>query len=369
MLTGTCPGRGLGLPRPRPGSCQLSVCSAAWARQQEWGVGLDGKRGGSQTATGWQRPMVAIVRVFLTGASGFIGSSVGVRLTAAGHTVRGLVRDPAKTDAVRALGIEPVLGTLDDAEMLTHEAQAAEAVVNAASSDHLVAVETLIAALAGSGKVLIHTSGSSIVADQAMGEPSERVFDEASGFSPAPERMARVALDRRMLQAPGLRVTVLCNSLIYGHSLGLREARSVQVPRLEAYARKTGKARYIGRGLNRWSTVHIADVAELYLLAVERGAARLFCFVENGEAAFRDLAEAVGAALGLGPADSLAPEAAIAEWGRIPATLSLGSNSRVRGRHARTQFGWSPRHGSATQWIRDEMVAQEQFRGPHRGDQ
>ena len=296
------------------------------------------------------------MKIFLTGASGFIGSSVGARLAVAGHHVRGLVRDPAKAEAVRAIGIEPVVGTLDDTDVLIREARAADAVVNAASSDHRGAVEALVSALAGSGKALVHTSGSSVVGDEAMGEPSDRVFDEETGFAPAPDKAARAALDRYVLDAPGVRATVLCNGLIYGHSLGLHGAESVQLPRLAAHAKRTGKARYIGRGLNRWSAVHIADVAELYLLAVERAEAGLFCFVENGEAAFRDMAEAIGHALGLGGAESMPPEEAIAAWGRAHAVFSLGSNSRVRGRCARTRLGWSPRRESAVEWIRDELV-------------
>ena len=296
------------------------------------------------------------MQIFLTGASGFIGSSVGARLVAAGHRLRGLVRDPAKAGAVRAIGIEPVAGTLDDADVLAREARTADAVVNAASSDHRGAIEALISALAGSGKALVHTSGSSVVADEAMGEPSERVFDEETEFAPAPDKAARAALDRRILHAPGVRATVLCNSLIYGHSLGIPGAESVQLPRLAEHARRTGKARYIGRGLNRWSTVHIEDVAELYLLAVEGTEAGHFCFVENGEAAFRDMADATGEVLGLGPAEPMPPEEAIATWGRAHAVFSLGSNSRVRGRRARDRLGWSPRHGSAVEWIRRELV-------------
>jgi len=266
------------------------------------------------------------------------------------------VRDPAKAEAVRAIGVEPVPGTLDDAALLAREARAADAVVNAASSDHRGAVEALISALAGSGKALVHTSGSSVVADEAMGEPSDRIFDEDTGFAPAPDKAARAALDRRVLGAPGVRAVALCNSLIYGHSLGLPDAESVQLPRLAAHAKGTGKARYIGRGLNRWSTVHVADVAELYRLAVERAEAGLFCFVENGESAFRDMADAIGGALGLGEPEAMAPEEAIATWGRAHAVFSLGSNSRVRGRRARDRLGWSPRHGSAVEWIRQELV-------------
>ncbi len=294
--------------------------------------------------------------IFLTGASGFIGSSVAAQLIAAGHSVRGLVRDPAKASAVRAIGIEPVTGTLDDAALLTREAQAADAVVNCASSDDRPAVEALVAGLVDSGKPLIHTSGSSIVGDQAMGEPSERIFTEDTRFTPEPEKAARVALDRFVLDAPGVRSVVLCNSLIYGHSLGVPTAQSVQLPRLVEWATKHRKAGYIGRGLNRWSTVHIADVADLYVLAVERARPGLFCFVENGESAFGDMANAIGAALGLGDAESLSAETAIATWGRQQAVFSLGSNSRVRGHRARDQFGWLPNHNSAVSWVTKDLT-------------
>ena len=123
-------------------------------------------------------------KIFLTGASGLIGGSIGARLAAAGHHGRGLVRDPAKAEAVRAIGIEPVLGTLDDADVLIRKARAADAVADAASSDHRGAVEALVSALAGSGKALVHTSGSSVVADEAMGEPSGRIFDQETGLAP-----------------------------------------------------------------------------------------------------------------------------------------------------------------------------------------
>jgi nucleoside-diphosphate-sugar epimerase len=108
-----------------------------------------------------------------------------------------------------------------------------------------------------------------------------------------------------------VRAIVLCNSLIYGDALG-PPAQSVQLPRLIDEARESGIAHYIGRGLNRWSTVHIADVVDLYLLALERAPAGLFAFVENGESAFRDMAQAIGCALGLANARSMTSEAAVA---------------------------------------------------------
>jgi nucleoside-diphosphate-sugar epimerase len=290
------------------------------------------------------------MKIFLTGANGFIGGAVASRLVEAGHAVRGLVRDPSKASECRKFGIEPVLGTLDDAELLTAEAQAADAVINAASSDHRRAADSLVAALRGTGKTLIHTSGSSIVADQANGEPSDAVFDEDTPREPEPDKQARVALDSAILAAKGMRSIVLCNSLIYGDALG-PEARSVQLPMLIDEARESGAAHHIGRGLNRWSTVHIEDVAALYLLALERAPAGFFAFVENGESSFRDMANAIGRALRLGEAQSMSSEDAVARWGREAAIFALGSNSRVRGKRARALGWWQPRHSSAEAWI------------------
>jgi nucleoside-diphosphate-sugar epimerase len=294
------------------------------------------------------------MRVFLTGANGYIGSAVALALTAAGHNVRGLVRDSAKAKTIAEYGVAPVVGSVDDTAVLQSEARAAEAVINAASSDHRGAVEALIAALAGSGKIFIHSSGSSIVADLAMGEPSDRIFDEAGPVAPLPDKAARVAIDRLVLAASGIRSTVLCNTMIYGHALG-PPAQSVQIPALVRQAKASGVVRYIGRGLNRWSNVHIADVAALYVLALAKAPAGKFIYVESGEEALLEIAKAIAARLDLGAPQSWAAEDAIAAWGRNMAVFSLGSNSRVRGKAA-LELGWSPTRRSVTDWIAKEMV-------------
>jgi nucleoside-diphosphate-sugar epimerase len=295
------------------------------------------------------------VRIFLTGATGFIGGAVASALVAAGHAVRGLVRDNVKAAAVAAHGIEPVVGTLDDAALLIEEARAADAVINAASSDHRGAVEALLVGLDRSGKPLMHSSGSSIVADLAMGEPSDRIFDEATPLAPLPDKAARVAIDRQVLDAAGagIRAVVLCNTMIYGHALG-PPAQSVQIPALVRQAKASGVVRYIGRGLNRWSNVHIADVAALYLLALAKAPAGTFMYVETGEAALGEIAAAIATRLGVGAPQSWNAEQAIAAWGRNMAVYSLGSNSRVRGK-APAALGWAPARCSVTEWIADEL--------------
>lgn len=294
------------------------------------------------------------MRIFLTGANGYIGGAAAAALIAAGHQVRGLVRDRAKADAVAAHGVEPVVGSLEDAPLLREEARAADAVVNAASSDHRGAVEALLDGLAGSGKAFIHSSGSSIVADLAMGEPSDRVFHEGEPIAPVADKAARVAIDRLVLAAAGIRSAVLCNTMIYGNALR-PPAQSVQIPALARQAKASGVVRYIGRGLNRWSNVHIADVAALYALAVEKAPAGTFMYVESGEQALGEIANAIAARLRLGAAQSWPADQAIAAWGRNMAVYSLGSNSRVRGRAA-AALGWSPKQRSIAKWIADELV-------------
>lgn len=294
------------------------------------------------------------MKVFITGANGFIGGAVASALIADDHKVRGLVRDQVKPAAVAAYGIEPVIGSLDDAALLQREARGADAVVNAANSDHHGAAAALLAGLAGSGKTFLHSSGSSIVADQAMGEPSDRIFREDGPLEPDAEKAGRVAIDRLVLDAPGVRSVVLCNSMIYGSALG-PPAQSVQIPALLRQAKASGGVRYIGRGLNRWSNVHIADVAKLYVLALEKARAGTFMFVESGEESLGEIASAIAAKLRFRIPQSWSADEAIAFWGRGTAVFSLGSNSRVRGKAA-AALGWVPTHRSVTRWIADELV-------------
>ncbi|HTQ97413.1 MAG TPA: NAD-dependent epimerase/dehydratase family protein, partial [Candidatus Acidoferrum sp.] len=233
------------------------------------------------------------------------------------------------------------------------EAGASEGVVSAASSDHRGAVEAITEGLAGSGKPLLHTSGSSIVADEAMGEPSEKIYFENTPIAPVQEKRARVAIDQIVLNAPGVRSVVLCCSMIYGTYPG-NPAQSVQIPVLANEAKKNGVARYIGRGLNRWSNVHIEDVAELYAAALRKGTAGTFLYVENGEETLGNVVHAIAARIGA-KADSWDTEDAIHAWGREMAVFALGSNSRVKGKIARDAYGWNPKHPSVTEWIQKEM--------------
>lgn len=296
------------------------------------------------------------MKVFVTGAAGFIGGSVAAALVRAGHQVTGLVRDGAQLRELEKIGVAGVVGTLDDSAVLTAQARAADAVINAASSDHRGAVETLIEALAGSGKVFLHTSGSSIVGDASGGEGTDQVYQEDRLPEPTADKAKRVAIDQLVLAsaARGVRSAVLCNTLIYGHGALPRD--SVQLPRLVKQARKSGIVRHVGPGRNIWSNVHIDDVADLYLLALQKTPAGTFYFVESGEASFRDMSTAIARALGMGAPQGWPLEQAAAEWGYEMASYGLGSNSRVRGTRARTLLGWQPHRPGVLDWIANDML-------------
>lgn len=297
------------------------------------------------------------MNIFITGAAGFIGGSIATGLLNKGHHVTGLVRSAEQAAELTSLGIVPVIGTLDDAAMLTEQAHKADGVINAASSDHRGAVEALIAALRGTDKPFLHTSGSSIVGDASGGEGSDNLYYEGQLPAATPDKAARVAIDDLVLAAAkdGVRSAVLCNSLIYGHSLGVHRD-SVQLPRLIKQARKSGVVRHVGSGGNIWSNVHVEDVIELYALALEKTPAGTFYFVESGEASFRDMSNAIAEALGLGPAQDWPLKDAEAEWGYEMANYGLGSNSRVRGKNARELLGWVPKNTSVLDWIKHDMV-------------
>ena len=275
------------------------------------------------------------MKVFVTGAAGFIGGSIATALVKAGHQVTGLVRSTDQEQAMLALGITPVLGALDDSALLARQAQQADAVINAASSDHRGAVQALLDALRGSGKVFLHTSGSSIVGDASGGKASDVIYYEGQLPEPTVDKAARVAIDNLVLAA--------------AHD-------NVRLPRLLKQARKSGIVRHVGTGQNIWSNVHIEDVVALYLLALTKNPAGTFYFVESGEAAFADMSDAIAQTLGLGQAHDWPLADAEAEWGYEMANYGLGSNSRVRGKNARELLGWVPERTSVVQWIKHDML-------------
>jgi nucleoside-diphosphate-sugar epimerase len=297
------------------------------------------------------------MKFFLTGASGYIGGSVAQRLIELGHDVSGLVRSEQKAQQIQQLGIQPVIGTLADAAVLAAAANLADAVIHAANSDDRPSVETLLGALEGSGKLFIHVSGSSIVADEALGEYANPIaFTEDTPFEPVPNRKPRVEINHLVRSAGidrGVRTVVICPPMIYGQGLGLQKD-SDQIPKLAAFSKQAGAGVYFGKGLNRYANVFISDLVDLFVLAIEKAPSGSFFFAENGEASFKEIAELVSVKLGFGGNTQSVPvEAVVAQFGEA-ARYGAAGNSRVQAINAR-RLGWTPKGPSLQDAIEHEL--------------
>ena len=293
------------------------------------------------------------MKIFVTGATGYIGGSVAERLIASGHEVLGLVRSAESIPLLKNRGIESVVGNLDDQEIITRTALETDAVIHAASADHAGSVVMLIAALERTGKTLICTTGSGIAADSAAGEyASSVVYTEDTHFEPVPFRRPRVAMNRLVREAAidkGVRSIVICPSMIYGKGRGL-QPNSDQLPKLIAVSQQAGAGVYFGKGLNRYSNVHIDDLVDLYLLALEKAPGGSFFFAENGNASFKEIAEMISRSLGLGGKTvSLSAEDLARQYGDA-GRYGITSNSLVSAVNAR-RLGWSPKAPSLAEYF------------------
>jgi len=243
------------------------------------------------------------MKVFVTGATGYIGGSVSDRLVQSGYEVLGLVRSEKKAHLLKDRGIEPVLGSLDNADVLTQAAIQSDGVIHAASADYQGVVEVFVGALAKTGKFFIHTSGSGVANDEADGEYAEKTpITEDAYYEVVPFRQPRAKMNRYVREAgidQGIRTVVVCPAMIYGRGRGLN-TESDQIPKLIAFSKQVGAGVYFGKGLNRYSNVHIDDLVDLYLLAIEKAPSGSFFFAENGDASFREIAELIAKTQGLG---------------------------------------------------------------------
>jgi nucleoside-diphosphate-sugar epimerase len=260
------------------------------------------------------------MRVFVTGATGFIGSAVVRELIDAGHTVVGLTRSDKGAEALKEAGAEVRRGTLDDLDSLRAAAAAADGVIHlafghgaglaAALPIDLCAVETMGTALEGTGKPFVTTA---------------HLNGEAS--------------DNAVLALAGVRSSVVSLSL----SVHDEDDKGGFMPRLITIARAKGVSAYIGDGSNRWPAVHRLDAARLYRLALESAPAgsRLDGVGDEG-VPFRDIASVIGRHLNL-PVVSLSREEADAHFGSFLAMVAAVDRPRSS---AQTQelLGWRPVH-------------------------
>lgn len=289
------------------------------------------------------------MRVFVTGASGHIGSALVPELLRAGHTVVGLARSQASAKALEALGVEVRLGDLDDLAGLRETAASTDGVIHlaykhdlalsgspdgyqTAAAHDLRAVQAIGEALAGSGRPFVGTSGTALLAFAGLG----RTGTEADTLPAGPRIDSEntvIELARRGVRSSVVRLAPTVHSAL---------DRQGFVPSLVSMARKNGFSGYVGEGANRWPAIHTLDAARLYRLALEKAPAgtRLHGAAEEG-IAFREIAAAIGAGLKV-PAKSIAVEDAGKYLGFLAGFAQL--DNPVSSARTREVLGWSPSH-------------------------
>jgi nucleoside-diphosphate-sugar epimerase len=267
------------------------------------------------------------MKIFLTGATGYIGSRVLPALTAAGHSVTALVR----TSSVRGAGVTPVVGDMRDRDTVRRLAAEADAVIalatpgdatSAAADDDFVG-----AVLAGlrPGATLLRTGGIWVRGEGAG-------LTEETPLDPPAIVAWREAVDNRALTAPGIRSLLIEPGIVYGYGSG--------IPGM--FFGDPAGVRLVGPGTQHWTTVHVDDLAELYVAALTLGAAgERFIAVGGDNPTVREMGEAASRRLGLDgrvvPEDAAATVARLGDFG---AALLL--DQQASGAKARRELSWKP---------------------------
>jgi len=284
------------------------------------------------------------MQIFVTGATGFIGTELVKELIAAGHHVRGLTRSDAGAQQLQAIGAEVHRGNLKDLDSLRSGAQAMDVVVNLAfnhddmskfaesGQDERAAIQALGSALAP-GKLLVVTSGTGL----AAGGPGHLRLetDPAASHMPRNPESAAHAVAAHAVAARGIHVAIVRLPQVHDtRKQGL-------VPYLTETARQKGISAYIGEGTHRWAAAPLPDVAHLYRLVVEQTGPGVTVYhaVQEEGVSLRDIAETIGKGLQI-PVKSISPEEAATHFGWLAhfAALDMPASSES----TRKQLNWNP---------------------------
>jgi len=297
-----------------------------------------------------------IMRVFVTGATGFIGTAIVQELIGAGHQVLGLARSDASAQKLIDAGAEVHRGDLEDLDSLRSGVASAEGVIHAGFIHDFTrfaevcqvdktAIETIGEVLAGSDRPFIVTSGTALVSPGKLASE-----DMISPFNPAWPRASEQAANATA--ASGVRSAIVrLSPSVHGD-----EDRQGFIPILINIAREKGVSAYIGEGLNRWSGVHRLDAAHLYRLALENAApdARYHASAEEA-ITVKMIAEAIGKELNI-PVVSINPEAADEHFGWFSHMAAI--DCPASSKWTQHQLNWQPKHSTLLADIENGVYTQ-----------
>jgi nucleoside-diphosphate-sugar epimerase len=277
------------------------------------------------------------MRVFVTGATGFIGTPVVAELIAAGHQVLGLARSDEGAKSIAAIGAEVLRGSLEDLDSLRNGASASDAVIhlgfvhdwsNFAESCQIDrrAIEAFGSVLAGTDKPLIVTAGAAGLAGPGQVATEDHLVPPDFPF---PRVSEQTALSLNGVRAAIMRLPQVHDPVKQG----------LITPIIDVY-REKGVCAYVGDGLNRWPAAHVMDVARLYRLAIENAepGAKYHAVAEEG-VPMRDIAETIGRRLKL-TVKSITPEEAGAFFGWLG--MFVAQDMRVSSAQTQKKLGWQP---------------------------
>ena len=273
------------------------------------------------------------MKVFLTGATGYIGTAVGEALKAAGHALTGMARNEESAKKLGNRGMTVVQAELTDKETITTVARTCDAVIHMAASNDAnmptsdrATVEAILDALSGSGKPFIYTSGVWVLGQTDAG-------DEATPPSPLPIVAWRPAHETLALTAKAMKGMVLRPGIVYGRGGG--------IPAMWVTAARAGTVQYVGKGDQQWPTVHVEDLADLYVKALAKPAAGAIWHGISGQVEVRKLAEAAAQAGGKNATVSSLPlEEARKMMG--PFADALAVNQIISAEKTKKTLGWKP---------------------------
>lgn len=281
------------------------------------------------------------LRIFIIGATGYVGGTLARHFSSEGHDVSGLARSDAGAAALTAARIRLVRGDLDDLPPLLAALGSADVVFYAAQvafEREPAVLRQICDALIGTGKTLIFLSGTGVLMRRKVGDWSPDVFVESSAFTPEPLAIHRVEAEQivREAAANDLRSMVIRPPVIWGPG---DQGPVAQVYRSVA---ATGAACYIGTGLAVYGNVHSADLARLFSLAIAHGTAGALYHAVGGETPWRWITEAVAHDLGV-PTRRLTMDEAVAVFGPFGASQNSACN-RSGDRQGRLALNWAPNH-------------------------